>query len=109
MRNAPEPGILQGASDAPDGTRPKPSAKPKDPRFSAGPTRKRPGWTLDALSDAALGPSRRAIRWRSKSSTSALWVHSRDFAHESGMRLRDCRHYAVHSGHISPVSQHRLA
>ena len=41
--------------------------------------------------------------------TGGLWVHSRDFAHESGMRFRNCRHYAVHGGHISPVSQHRLA
>ena len=71
MRNAhpsgqPEPGILQQAAEAPDGARPKPSIKPADPRFSAGPTRKRPGWTLDALSDAALGRSHRSKLGKAK-------------------------------------------
>ena len=45
---------------------PKPAAKPADPRFSAGPTRKRPGWTLDALSDAALGRSHRSALGKAK-------------------------------------------
>ena len=38
----------------------KPTVKPVDPRFSAGPTKKRPGWTLNVLSDAALGRSHRS-------------------------------------------------
>ncbi|MEQ9813012.1 MAG: phosphoserine transaminase [Azospirillaceae bacterium] len=38
----------------------KPLIRPNNPRFSSGPTAKRPGWTLDALSDAALGRSHRA-------------------------------------------------
>jgi len=38
----------------------KPAIKPSDPRFSPGPTRKRPGWTLDALSDAAVGRNHRS-------------------------------------------------
>ena len=38
----------------------KPDVRPADPRFSPGPTRKRPGWTLDALSDATLGSSHRS-------------------------------------------------
>jgi len=38
----------------------KPLTRPNNPRFSSGPTAKRPGWTLDALSDAALGRSHRA-------------------------------------------------
>lgn len=44
----------------------RPAAKPVDPRFSAGPTRKRPGWTLDALSDAALGRSHRSALGKAK-------------------------------------------
>ncbi|MGB0907024.1 MAG: phosphoserine transaminase [Maricaulaceae bacterium] len=44
----------------------KPAIKPVDPRFSAGPTRKRPGWTLDALSDAALGRSHRSALGKAK-------------------------------------------
>jgi len=44
----------------------KPTAKPVDPRFSAGPTKKRPGWTLDALSDAALGRSHRSALGKAK-------------------------------------------
>lgn len=47
-------------------TIPKPASKPVDPRFSAGPTRKRPGWTLDALSDAALGRSHRSALGKAK-------------------------------------------
>ncbi|GGB28698.1 phosphoserine aminotransferase [Tistrella bauzanensis] len=44
----------------------KPAAKPLDPRFSSGPCAKRPGWTLDALSDAALGISHRAKLGKAK-------------------------------------------
>src|ERR1700690_522147 len=38
----------------------KPSQVPKNPCFSSGPCAKRPGWSLDALQDAALGRSHRA-------------------------------------------------
>jgi len=47
-------------------TLPKPDLRPADPRFSAGPTRKRPGWSLDALSDAALGRSHRSSLGKAK-------------------------------------------
>src|ERR1700755_3679291 len=38
----------------------KPDIRPQNTHFSSVPCSKRPGWTLDALSDAALGRSHRA-------------------------------------------------
>ncbi|WEX76930.1 phosphoserine transaminase [Sinorhizobium numidicum] len=38
----------------------KPALRPANTHFSSGPCSKRPGWTLDALSDAPLGRSHRA-------------------------------------------------
>jgi phosphoserine aminotransferase len=38
----------------------KPGVRPTNPNFSSGPCAKRPGWSLNALSDAALGRSHRA-------------------------------------------------
>lgn len=38
----------------------KPGLRPVNPQFSSGPCAKRPGWTLQALKDAALGRSHRA-------------------------------------------------
>jgi phosphoserine aminotransferase len=37
-----------------------PATRPMNPRFSSGPCAKRPGWTPQALNDAALGRSHRA-------------------------------------------------
>jgi phosphoserine aminotransferase len=48
-------------------TRPaKPELRPADPRFSSGPTKKRPGWSTDALKCAALGRSHRAKAGKAK-------------------------------------------
>lgn len=38
----------------------KPNQKPANPHFSSGPCAKRPGWTVNALSGAAIGRSHRA-------------------------------------------------
>jgi phosphoserine aminotransferase len=38
----------------------KPAVRPQDARFSSGPTKKRPGWSLNALEGAALGRSHRS-------------------------------------------------
>lgn len=38
----------------------KPEQRPQNPRFSSGPTSKRPGWSTDALSTDSLGRSHRA-------------------------------------------------
>ena len=38
----------------------KPATRPADARFSSGPTKKRPGWTLDSLQGAVLGRSHRS-------------------------------------------------
>jgi phosphoserine aminotransferase len=45
---------------------PKPGVKPADARFSSGPTKKRPGWTLQALDGAALGRSHRSKAGKAK-------------------------------------------
>ncbi|MBV1703723.1 MAG: phosphoserine transaminase [Hyphomicrobiales bacterium] len=43
-----------------------PAARPRDARFSSGPCAKRPGWTPEALKDAALGRSHRAKPGKAK-------------------------------------------
>lgn len=44
----------------------RPAARPRTPFFSSGPCAKRPGWSLDALKDAALGRSHRAKPGKAK-------------------------------------------
>jgi phosphoserine aminotransferase len=44
----------------------KPTQTPNNPCFSSGPCAKRPGWSLDALNDAALGRSHRAKLGKNK-------------------------------------------
>ncbi len=44
----------------------KPALRPADPRFSSGPTKKRPGWTTSALDGAVLGRSHRAKPGKAK-------------------------------------------
>ena len=44
----------------------KPAVRPADPRFSSGPTKKRPGWATSALDGAVLGRSHRAKPGKAK-------------------------------------------
>lgn len=44
----------------------RPAARPRVPNFSSGPCAKRPGWNLQALSDAALGRSHRSTLGKAK-------------------------------------------
>jgi len=47
-------------------TLPRPSVRPANPNFSSGPCAKRPGWTVEALSDCPVGRSHRAKIGKSK-------------------------------------------
>src|ERR1700730_15655345 len=49
-----------------DMTSKKPGVRPQVPHFSSGPCAKRPGWSLQALTDAALGRSHRAKLGKAK-------------------------------------------
>ena len=44
----------------------KPISKPNNPNFSSGPCSKRPGWTINALSDALTGRSHRSTEGKAK-------------------------------------------
>ncbi|KQP96361.1 MULTISPECIES: phosphoserine transaminase [unclassified Methylobacterium] len=44
----------------------RPATRPRVPNFSSGPCTKRPGWSLDALSDAPLGRSHRSAVGKAK-------------------------------------------
>jgi len=44
----------------------KPNERPRSPNFSSGPCAKRPGWTVEALSDACVGRSHRSKLGKAK-------------------------------------------
>ena len=58
------PKLLADGGGAGGATRP--SLRPASPNFGSGPTKKRPGWTLTALGDAALGRSHRSALGKEK-------------------------------------------
>ena len=53
----------------------KPASKPASPLFSTGPTRKRPGWTAEALETASLGRSHRATHPKSRIKDCIARIH----------------------------------
>ena len=53
----------------------KPAGKPESPLFSTGPTRKRPGWTPNALETASLGRSHRAPYPKSRITDCIALIH----------------------------------
>ena len=53
----------------------KPADKPDSPLFSTGPTRKRPGWTPNALDTASLGRSHRAPYPKSRITDCIALIH----------------------------------
>jgi phosphoserine aminotransferase len=57
-------------------TVPKPATRPDSPLFSTGPTRKRPGWTPDALDTASLGRSHRAAHPKSRIQACLSMIHA---------------------------------
>src|ERR1700738_1714143 len=63
---------------------PMPGTRPADPRFSSGPTKKRPGWSLQALNGALLGRSHRSKPGKAKLKgpiprTRSIWGAPADF------------------------------
>ena len=53
----------------------KPAGKPASPLFSTGPTRKRPGWTAEALETESLGRSHRATHPKSRIKDCIARIH----------------------------------
>ena len=52
----------------------KPGVRPVTPHFSSGPCAKRPGWSLQALTDSALGRSHRAKIGKAKLKLSLIHI-----------------------------------
>ena len=62
----PTPPALAAGGHSAAATLPRPSARPSSANFGSGPTKKRPGWSLGALSGAVLGRSHRSKAGKDK-------------------------------------------
>src|SRR5688572_4562540 len=66
VRGTPLPNEGQPSGRMDDMTTTKPGLRPAIPHFSSGPCAKRPGWSLQVLTDSALGRSHRAKLGKAK-------------------------------------------
>ena len=71
---------------------PPPGVRPTDARFSSGPTKKRPGWTLQALEGALLGRSHRSKPGKAKLKEAIDRTRATLGRARPTTRSRSCRH-----------------
>jgi hypothetical protein len=66
LKNVPKNNVCRAFSTTNVALTSKPTIKPSSPDFSSGPCKKRPGWSLDALSAGAYGRSHRSVLGKEK-------------------------------------------
>ncbi len=76
----------------------KPAVKPASPNFGSGPCKKRPGWSVAALQDGALGRSHRSALGKAKLAEcigTCDGTHTKN-PHTAALCLRPCVLYLCH-------------